>query len=70
MQSRLQSLIESLTNIVVGLALSIGLNYAIMSYQGYRVSWYDMGWLGFWMTIASLVRSYWLRRLFNKLQQR
>jgi len=65
MQTRKRSLLESCTNIAVGLSLSIVANFVILSYQGFKVNWHQMGWLGFWMTVLSFCRSYCLRRAFN-----
>lgn len=64
-QTRKRSLIESLANIAVGMTFAILLNYVVLWHQGYKVNWIDMSWLGLIMTIASFIRSFTLRRIFN-----
>lgn len=66
-QSRHHSLLESLTNTAVGFVLSYLTLWAI-----YHLFWhkeYDFG-EGFWITmiftLLSILRGYFLRRLFNR----
>lgn len=65
MQSRKRSVIESLTNIAVGLGLSITVNFYWLLIEGVEVNWSQMTRLGIVMTILSFARSYVLRRIFN-----
>jgi hypothetical protein len=65
MQTRKRSVYEAVINIVVGLGLSVLLNFTVLRYQGLEVTWSGMGWLAIVMTIASFVRQYALRRMFN-----
>lgn len=65
MQTKRRSVIEALTNISLGLGLSIVLNYVILTYFGFEVRVSQMTWLAFFMTLASFIRSYYLRRFFN-----
>ncbi len=65
MQTRRRSAYEAVINIVIGLLLSVLLNYAVLRLEGLPVTWSGMGWLAIVMTIASFVRQYTLRRLFN-----
>lgn len=65
MQSRRRSIYEAGVNIAVGLGLSIWLNFSVLRYQGLEVTWTGMSGLAIVLTIASFVRQYCLRRLFN-----
>lgn len=67
-QNRRMSAAEAVFNIVVGLVLSVVLNYLVLSYFGYPVRWHEMSWLAFIMTIASFARSYLIRRWFNSFE--
>lgn len=65
-QSRIDSVMESLTNLAVGLAVSQVANLIVLPLVlGVQVSQGAALWLGVIYTIISLVRSYTLRRLFN-----
>lgn len=65
MQTRRRSIYEAVINILVGITLSVVLNFAVLKYQGHDVTWSGMGWLAGILTIASFVRQYCLRRIFN-----
>lgn len=73
MQTRLWSMIESVTNIVVGLGLGLGLglaliaNHVILSNMGCALSTGQNATLAVIMTIISFLRSYGLRRIFNRI---
>ena len=69
MQTRKRSVYEAVINIVVGLGLSVLLNFTVLRYQGLDVTWSGMGWLAVVMTIASFARQYTLRRIFNWFDQ-
>lgn len=66
MQTRLQSLIEAWVNIAVGLVVSISSNFLLFPLFGWPISMRQNVVLGLWMTGISLVRSYVLRRCFNR----
>lgn len=70
MQSKLRSVYESLTNIVIGLGLSIVVNYYWLLLEGHKINWGEMTRLGIVMTIISFFRSYWIRRFFNYLDRK
>ncbi len=65
MQSKKRSLVEACTNIVVGFTLSVIANYYVLTWYAMPVTWGNMSILAAVMTFMSLVRSYWLRRLYN-----
>lgn len=66
MQSRKDSLLESITNIVIGYAVAIVSQFMIFPWFGIRIALFDHLLIGFYFTLISLIRSYVLRRLFNK----
>ena len=65
MQSKKQSLIESLTSTAIGIIIGILLNITILPIFGYPVSVVDSLWISIIFTIVSIVRSYIIRRWFN-----
>ena len=64
-QSRLQSLIESLMNIMIGYCVALASQLAIFPLFDIHVSLETNIWIGVWFTAISLVRSYVIRRWFN-----
>ena len=64
MQSRRQSLIEAITNVVVGYALAVLTQIEVFPWFGLKVSLNDNLAIGAIFVIISLLRSYALRRLF------
>jgi hypothetical protein len=62
------SLIESLTNIAVGLGVSFAGNLLILPLFGLNASLRDLGLISVIFTAISLVRSYTLRRAFECLR--
>ena len=67
-QSRLESFIESCTNIVVGSLLSVGITEIIGVYVlGITITLIQNLWLTVILTVVSIIRSYIIRRTFNKL---
>lgn len=69
-QSRRASLIESVANIAVGYGVAVAAQVVIFPLFGMDVPLGDNLLIGGLFTIVSLVRSYCLRRLFNKLSGR
>lgn len=67
MQSRLGSLTESLTNVLIGYWVAIGAQCLIFPAFGYHMPLRDNLLIGLWFTVVSIARSYCLRRLFNRL---
>jgi putative flippase GtrA len=66
MQTKRRSAFEAVVNIGVGLVLSVLLNYLVLYIEGLDVTWHGMGILALVMTVASFVRQYVLRRIFNR----
>lgn len=67
-QSRLMSLIEAVTNVVVGFLLALLTQIVIFPWFGLSVSVADNITIGFIFTGISVARSYLLRRVFERLR--
>ncbi len=67
MQLKRHSLLESATNIVVGYTINMLANFVIFPLWGWHITLKQNIEIGVIYTIISLVRSYCLRRLFNKV---
>lgn len=65
MQSRVMSAVEAATNIGVGYLIAVILTYTVLPLFGYQVTGTDAMGISAVFTVASLLRSYALRRLFN-----
>ena len=68
MQSRWMSLVEAVTNIVVGYGLAVLTQIAVFPLFGLQVALRETILLGLIFTLVSLIRSYTLRRIFNTLK--
>ena len=69
MQTKKQSLIESLTSTTIGIIIGIVLNLTILPIFGYPVSLSDSLWISIIFTIVSIIRSYIIRRWFNSKEE-
>ncbi len=67
MQSWWMSLVEALTNILVGYGLAVLTQAVVFPLFGLQASLVDNLLIGGAFTVISLVRSFALRRLFNAL---
>jgi len=65
-QTRKQSLIESLTNLVIGYLISLVSLFVIFPILGIESSTGKNFIITLYFTLISLIRSYVLRRFFNK----
>ena len=65
MQTRKQSLVESLTNVAVGYIVAVLSQLAVFPLFGITVSISDNLLIGLYFTVISLVRGYLIRRYFN-----
>lgn len=65
-QSKLMSLTESLTNVAVGLLVSLASQIIIFRAYDIHVSLGDNVLITLWFTVISVCRSYALRRVFNR----
>ena len=69
MQTKKQSLIESLTSTTIGIIIGIVLNLTILPIFGYPVSVVDSLWISVIFTVVSIIRSYIIRRWFNSKEK-
>jgi len=69
MQSKTFSLIESITNVVIGYFVALLSQIIIFPLFGLNVTIKNNILIGFWFTLISIVRSYFLRRAFNKIKK-
>jgi hypothetical protein len=68
-QSRKHSLLESLVNVALGYFIALLAQLTIFPLFGIHVSLQDNLLIGLLFTVVSIVRSYTLRRLFNRWHQ-
>ena len=66
MQTKYQSLIESLINILIGYLTALLSQLLIFPLFDIYVTFQDNLLIGLYFTIISLIRSYLVRRYFNK----
>ena len=64
-QSRIESLVESIVNILIGYGVALLSQIAIFPMFGIYVPLSTNLWIGAWFTGISLARSYIIRRFFN-----
>ena len=65
-QSRIDSLMESVVNIIIGTAIYTAVNYTLLSWMlGIPISVGSSLSISALFTVVSLVRSYVIRRAFN-----
>lgn len=64
-QSKLMSLVEAITNTLVGLALAFAVNAALMYWTGVTATAMQNFLIVAGHTVVSVLRSYVIRRMFN-----
>jgi hypothetical protein len=67
-QSHAHSWAEAVANIVVGFVVSLGITAVVLPAYGHHVTWAENFQITAIFTVASLLRSYGVRRFFNRLQ--
>jgi hypothetical protein len=67
MQLKKHSFLESVINVAVGYGVALLSQIFLFPLFNIYVSLKTNLYIGFWFTIISIVRSYILRRIFNKL---
>lgn len=66
-QSKLDSLVEAITNVLVGIVVALLINLVLMRFLGIPASPLQSLGLVLGHTVFSLIRQYVIRRCFNKL---
>lgn len=68
-QTRMQSLFEAWLNIAIGFGINLIANLLVLPIFGFHPTIGDAFGMGLIFTVISIVRSYLLRRLFNRLHK-
>ena len=66
MQSKRRSALEAVSNVFIGYLVAVAANIIVLPAFGYPVTIADSFAIGVVFTLVSLVRSYILRRAFNR----
>jgi hypothetical protein len=66
-QTRSQSWFEAWANIAIGFGINLAANLAILPLFGFHPTVSDAFGIGVLFTVISLIRSFVLRRIFNRL---
>lgn len=69
MQTRKQSLLESGVNILIGYVVALLSQIMVFPWFNIYVPLSTNLWIGFYFTLISLLRSYALRRVFNRIHR-
>lgn len=69
-QSKRASMAEAFVNVAIGYGISVGANMIVLPAFGYHVNVGQAAGMGLIFTVISIVRSYALRRVFNRLHVR
>ena len=67
-QSRLMSMVEAVTNVVVGYVLAIATQIVVFPWFGIETGLAEHMTIGLAFVVISLARGYLLRRLFERLR--
>lgn len=68
MQSRRMALTEAATNVAIGFVFAIGVQVIVFPLVGVRVTFGENLLIGAAFTVASVVRGYVLRRVFERMR--
>ena len=69
MQTRLMSMVETITNVAIGLIVSFISQLAIFKLYDIHISLAQNLELTLYFTVVSIIRSYVLRRFFNSIRR-
>ena len=69
MQTKKQSLIESLTSTAIGIIIGIILNLTILPLFDYNITVVDSLWVSLIFIVVSVIRGYIIRRFFNSKEK-
>jgi len=67
MQNRLNSFIESIANVIIGFLINFIANIYILPLFGFNITISQSIQIGLIFTLISIIRSYLIRRWFNKV---
>ena len=66
MQSKRESMIETLTSVFVGWLIGVILNLTVLPLFDYNITVVDSLWVSLIFTAISVIRGYLIRRYFNR----
>lgn len=66
MQSKRMSFMESCMNVAIGYGVAVASQVVVFPFFGIHVAFKDNLMIGVWFTVISIIRSYLIRRFFNK----
>lgn len=69
MQSRLMSMVETVSNIAVGFVIALLSQLFIFHFYGVNMPIEHNVQITAWFTLVSVIRSYALRRVFNRIKR-
>ena len=69
MQTKKQSLIETLTSVFAGWLIGVIINLTILPLFDYNITVVDSLWVSLIFTTVSVIRSYVIRRFFNSKEK-
>ena len=69
MQTKKQSLIETLTSVFVGWLIGVILNMLVLPLFDYNITVVDSLWVSLIFTVVSVMRGYVIRRWFNSKEK-
>ena len=69
MQSKRESMIETLTSVFIGWLIGVILNLTILPLFNYNITVVDSLWVSLIFTVISVVRGYFIRRFFNSKER-
>ena len=70
MQSKKDSLIESLTSTTIGWLIGVILNMSVLPLFDYNITVIDSLWVSLIFTVVSVIRGYVIRRFFNSKERK
>ena len=70
MQSKRESMIETLTSVFVGWLIGVILNMLVLPLFDYNITVVDSLWVSLIFTAISVVRGYFIRRFFNSKEKK
>jgi len=66
-QTKLMSLVEAVANVLIGYGIATVSQIIIFHWYDIKISLKDNLVIGLYFTVISIVRSYYVRRLFNRI---
>lgn len=69
LQTKRQSLIETLTNVAIGYLVSLIANLIVLPLFNYNISLIDGIYISIIFTVISIIRGYLVRRYFNRMNK-